>query len=532
MQFVRLFIRLFIIVLAALAAGSVGATAAAASLAASLAPAFAHAFDDAPADDAPPSKDPPPAGDVPPPSKGDGPFSEAPPPSGSDSYPSVEAPGSKPRVYLFVDRRTEAMGYVESEDNDELVLNWKDQLKTYAKARILKIVRLVEPRPGQFGIVHLRDGQQRRGVILEDGFEGVVMQIEGIRTPIPRSLVYSVELEPTFEEKLDRFRMATAPDDWPGRIELSRWLIQERRYELARQELEEVLTLTESVEAKRLYTIVTAQLALGARPSESPDEFDPDGRPSRAAARTSGPVDQRDLLPERLLTTSDVNLIRVYEMDLRNPPRTMVPPDTIRKLLENYASSDLIPARSEQRTALFRAESADVISLMFRLKARELYPEIEVLSEPPHLNTFRQRVHNAWLIPNCATSRCHGGLDAGRFFLHSRNYKDDRVRYTNLMILDQLEIDGRRMIDYDDPTMSLLVQYALPRTQARTPHPDVRGWRPVLSTESPKLLEDTLSWIRAMFRPRPKYPVDYEPPKLEALDRRDVGGGRDFSQDR
>ncbi len=513
MQWFRLFIMVLAAVVAVLGIGP--------RVASAVAPSLERAFDDGP-----------PPVDLPPPTAGEDAGSVAPPTSGPESYPSVEVPGSKPRVYLFVDRRTEAMGYVESEDNDELVLRWRDQVKSYSKARILKIVRLVEPRPEQIGSVYMRDGQRRRGVILEDGFEQVVMQIEGIRTPIPRSLVYSVELEPTFEEKLDRFRMAMAADDWPARVELARWLIQERRYELARQELEAVLAVSDSVEAKRLFTIVTAQLSLGARPTESPDEFDADGRPSRAAARPSGPVDQRDLLPERLLTTSDVNLIRVYEMDLRNPPRTSVSPDTIRKLLENYASSDLIPARSEQRTALFRAESADVISLMFRLKARELYPEIEVLSEPPHLNTFRQRVHNAWLIPNCATSRCHGGLDAGRFFLHSRNYKDDRVRYTNLAILDQLEIDGRRMIDYDDPTMSLLVQYALPRTQARTPHPDVRGWRPVLSTESPKLLEDTLSWIRAMFRPRPIYPIDYEPPKLDALDRRDVGGGRDFQQDR
>ncbi len=33
------------------------------------------------------------------------------------------------------------------------------------------------------------------------------------------------------------------------------------------------------------------------------------------------------------------------------------------------------------------------------------------------------------------------------------------------------------------------------------------------------LKADTLQWIRAMYQPRPDYPVDYEPPHLDAIDR-------------
>ena len=140
-----------------------------------------------------------------------------------------------------------------------------------------------------------------------------------------------------------------------------------------------------------------------------------------------------------------------------------ISPDTIRTLIERYGTSELLPASQTERTALFRADETELAKLMFRLQARELYPQINVLSEPAALNEFRLRVHDAWLINNCTTSRCHGGLDAGRLFLHQRNSKDARVRYTNLLILERLELDPEwPLINYDEPLMSLIIQHALP----------------------------------------------------------------------
>ncbi|MFO0875544.1 MAG: hypothetical protein U0575_16485, partial [Phycisphaerales bacterium] len=448
--------------------------------------------------------------------------------------------GAKPqRVYLVIDRRTDAKGIVESENADEIVVRWKDTVQTFPKSRLLRIDRLVDPEPGQKGTVMLADGELRRGVIIEDGYDEVVMEIEGIRTKFPRSAVDNVHLEPTFEQAYKRLADEIAPNDFTRRVELARWLIEQRRYDIAQRELADITSATDNPEAERLFKQVNAQLLLGGARSTEGGATDVGDGPASAASRAggtaagpahraSGPVDQRDLLPSRLLTKEDVNIIRVYELDLKDPPRMSVSPATIRAMIEGYAASDLIPASSQERTALFRLDPVQLVSLMFRLKARDLYPDIEVQSEPPHLNLFRQRVHNAWLIPSCATSRCHGGVDAGRFFLHNRNYKDERVRYTNLVILDQLQLDGRggarRLIDYDDPMMSLIVQYGLPRTEARFPHPDVPGWRPVFTESNRKLLDDTLKWIRSMFRPRPKYPIEYEPPVLTVPDRRDAGG--------
>ena len=46
----------------------------------------------------------------------------------------------------------------------------------------------------------------------------------------------------------------------------------------------------------------------------------------------------------------------------------------------------------------------DIVRLMFELRARDLYGQIQVNSEPYSMNLFRQRVHDTWLMNNCATS--------------------------------------------------------------------------------------------------------------------------------
>ncbi len=425
------------------------------------------------------------------------------------------------RVHIIVDRRTTVQGTIEFESGEVIVVRVRgEELKSLPKARVLRVVRLVEPGPRQTGVVHMSDGRLRRGVILEDGFEAVIVEIEGIRTVLPRDTVDFVELEPTFDERLQQFRDAIGPHDHTRRFELARWLVDERELELAREELLAILDRAEMPAARRLLMIVDARLALNT-------PIDADG-PTRGQ---SSPRPSDFELPDGILTDADVNIIRVYEMDLNQPPRMTIGPDTIRRLVDEFATSDLIPTGAA-RNDLLRAEPVKIARLMFQLRARDLYPEISVLGDPAHLNLFRQRVHNAWLIPTCATSRCHGGPDAGPFFLHNRNHKDERVRYTNLLILDQMKLDGRALVDYEDPMMSLIIQAALPRHNARLPHPDVRGWRPMLTDGNRRVLDDTLRWIRSMHMPRPHYPVDFELPdvtrgrnELPERDRSTGGGG-------
>ena len=425
-----------------------------------------------------------------------------------------------PRVIVRVSRNLEVAGYVEDEDETIIVIRkLDDEIESYSKSRVVSIVRLAEPKPGQSGVVILRNGQRREGIIIEDTFDHVLIEAEGIRAKLLREAVDYVILKPTFEQQYKNWKAAISPSQYVDRYRLCEWLVNQRKYELAKLELVELIKNSQMPEAMRLLTIVEAQLALDIDKPKIEDVEDPEfthggADPQGGDNPNVGPVDDKDLLPTELLSYEDVNLMRVYEIDFQNPPHLVIEPDTIRKLISTYASNKLIPT-GERRIAMFRADPLDITRLMFELKARDLYPEIKVQTEPYAMNLFRRRVHDTWLINNCATSRCHGGIHAGEFFLHRRGHKNERVRYTNFLILERLEIDPKwPLINYDQPMDSLIIQYGLSRTDARKPHPEVRGWKPVFARSNKRMLEDAGRWIRSMLQPRPDYPIEYEPPRI------------------
>jgi hypothetical protein len=434
------------------------------------------------------------------------------PPAGS-APPTAEPPATSPdaaaqaaRVVVRESRRRSVPGFVEFEDTDYLFLRTLDgKLERFEKEDVAQVVRLVNPAPGQHGVVRLLAGGTHRGIVIEDVFEHVILDVEGVRTKFARENVYDTRLEPTFDDQLAHFRQRLRADLPERHYQLCQWLFEQKRLDLAEQELIAFLEIHDFAEGHELLRVVRAQLALERKPEKPAEETAP--RDADAAARA--------LLPEgadRLVTDADVNLVRVYEIDFRRPPKVAVSNDTIHKLIEGYSAREIMPATADDREALFTSRSIDIVRLMFALKARELYGEIEVLNEPHALNLFRQRVHDAWLMNNCATSRCHGGPDAGRLFLHRKDYKDARVRTTNLLILERLKLDPEwPLVNYDDPLASLIIQYGLPRTSARRAHPDVDGWRPVLRRPDSRMVQSTVEWIEAMMKPRVTYPVEYEP---------------------
>ena len=434
------------------------------------------------------------------------------------------APEDRPpqRVVLRVNRNTEIAGHIALEDSDTITIrNLKGEVESFPKSRISQIVRLVEPEPGQSGLVYMRDGGTREGVIIEDAFDHVLLEIEGIRAKLRRDVVSHVVLQPTFDERYAKAKSSLQPGMYDAHLTLCQWLFEHRRYELAQKELLELLNQIEMAEARKLLKIVQAQLAIASppppapiQPAEGPQaENQAEGNEDR-----SGPVYAADLMPSEILSRDDVNIMRVYEIDFDHPPKVLIKPEAVRTLIEKYGTSKLIPASQAGRNAMFRAAAdspLDIVRLMFELKSRDLYPLVEVNSEPHALNMFRLRVHDTWLMNNCATSSCHGGPYAGPLFLHRRNYKDDRVRYTNLLILERLEMDpGWPLINYEKPEDSLIIQYGLPRELARKPHPDVTGWKPAFSPSNQKLRENAVEWIQTMMQPRPDYPVQYEAPRL------------------
>jgi len=57
----------------------------------------------------------------------------------------------------------------------------------------------------------------------------------------------------------------------------------------------------------------------------------------------------------------------------------------------------------------------------------------------------------------------------------------------------------------------------LPREDSLYPHPLVStsrsaAWRPVIGSVDDLPFVEAVAWINAMYRPRPDYPVSYDPP--------------------
>ena len=467
------------------------------------------------------------------------PLTGSPVPSEELVGPPAPNTGPEPihQVWIFIDRWKEFGGTVVSET--DLIITVTDGLetRTFNKAKVLDIIELVHPKPGQRGLVQLRDGTIVRGEILKDSLEEVEFQVDSVRGRVPREKVYRVMLELEFETRYARVKAAIAPEEHGRRLGLARWLADQDRLDLAVTELEALLRDGDVEEAREMLREINARVKLELAVKESKEnskkkaaskaadaaaaeqEQTADAGSNSAKPAPRGAPTTREMLPKDLLSNEDVNLVRVYEIDFKDPPRLTVSPEGVRQLILRYGSSALVPATTQERNALYSRSSVEIARLMFDLKARDLYNYIEVEEDPTSVAKFRTRVHNSWLISNCATSRCHGGVDAGRFFLYTGNAKDQRIRYTNLLTLLNFKVDGKPVVNFEDPPDSLLIQYAMTRSSARYPHPDVKGWRPVLSTTTPQLLQDTLDWIRSMYQPRPEYPVKYVAPKLDAVDK-------------
>jgi hypothetical protein len=334
----------------------------------------------------------------------------------------------------------------------------------------------------------------------------------------PKKDVRGMRRLPSVMERYTQLRALVPADDLDGRVLLVEWLRTREQYDLALVEVEAVLSKDPMhPRAKELRAWLEQQVSLEAKRRAGEEEGDA-GKSGRE--RFAEREEAKKSFP--LLKPGDINAIRVYEVDLSNPPRMLVRRETIDALIRRYAESPLIPGTVEGREALYRERPAEILELMFRLHARDMYAEVEVLDHPRAIQIFRNEVHGRWLINSCATAQCHGGQEAGRLWLYTEKTHSDETVYTNLLILDRFKLDdGTPLINYGQPAKSPLLQMALPAEVSLYPHPDVprtrgsRGYRSVIRSTSDRRFRDAVEWISGMYQPRPEYPIEYSPPVPE-----------------
>ncbi|MSR34529.1 MAG: hypothetical protein EXS12_07020 [Phycisphaerales bacterium] len=425
--------------------------------------------------------------------------------------PPVAAPTPR-RVRVLIDRFKESGGTILREDDSVLIIRTPEGVeKSFEKSLLLGVFPVLDAPEGTPVIIQFRDGRRVEAELIRDDFHQSQVRIHNIEVTLMRENFWALELAPSFEDLLAQLRAQIQPTNWAQRVQLARWMMQQNQPLAAKEELTEILRSYDAQEAhdllSRAENLIRTQTNEAARNAN---------KKTPPAGSTKPPMDQPGL-PTLRLSPSDVNILKVFEVDCQRPPRMQATPGLAKKIIAHYATSDALPADPEARKAMDNWSADQLLKLLFTLKARDLYQEIQVETEPIALELFHRRVHNNWLIPNCSTSHCHGGVNARNFFMFATDYRNERTRYTNLLILLRSpKIPGKPpLIDFENPEQSLLIQCARPRVDAKFPHPDVSGWKPIFIPGRESLLNDALLWIRSMHQPHAEYPIDYNPPILQ-----------------
>ncbi len=368
-------------------------------------------------------------------------------------------------------------------------------------------------------VVYMKDGKSLTGMLVRETRDEMTIKISGIETPIETKLIDRYQILEPILERYRKFRAAIG-ENTDQILMLVSWLQAREQFELAMYEVERLLRLDpHNKQGLGLKKAIQSQMDLrnAARPKEG-------NGTGKVAKKPESPREDRDAdarEPFPLLSDAQIGLIKVFEIDIDNPPRVLISRETIKKLLDTYAGSPLLPATEEGRDAVYRKPPVEVLDLMFRLRARELYGEVEVLDQPRALRMFRDDVQAGWLVNSCATNACHGGTEAGRLMLVNRKPRSEVSAYTNFLILERYRLnDGTALLNYDGPARSPLLQKALPRADSSSPHPEVpRGpkgndiWKPLFRNAQERGFERAVAWMKAMYRPRPTYPIEYRPPR-------------------
>ncbi|RMH27407.1 MAG: hypothetical protein D6692_07785 [Planctomycetota bacterium] len=359
-------------------------------------------------------------------------------------------------------------------------------------------------------VLTLSSGRSVTGFLIEDSADKVVIRLNGIDTTFPRARVAAIRVLPPVAERYQELRSAIEDTDVRARLALAEWLRARRAYDLALAELKGILEIEPAnIEARTLHDWLEAQLAL---------ERAARNKPAKTSREPGPKVSRRTGLPT--LSPEDINRIRVFEFDLSADTRVTIPESTMRELMVRFPES--FPVSVEEREAILKLPPAEQLRLLFKHRARDLYETVKVAEDPPSMQVFKDRIHGTrgWLVNGCASTRCHGGAEAGRLRLISERPNSDETAYTNFLILENFRLaNGTPLINHSEPARSPLLHLALPRRASLYPHPEVdeqalgENWRYIFRSTSDRRFKEAADWIGSLYTPRPDYGITYPPPQ-------------------
>ena len=398
--------------------------------------------------------------------------------------PSAAVDGGTPVIVVHLDGRRFA-GFLSDLEADPLSVLLLDSTTTTVPKRMVDTLRVLkgamsEPKPC---VVLLKDGSQRRGMLLEDGFEGVRLQVGPRTERIELSNVAGVRWRPTVAQEIEARRATIRSSDPAEMARFIRWLIMEGHTEPAADELKKYAENFPEASA----TTKQLQALLAARPQV-------DEQPPKRSLKPKRPA-----LPSGALTPTEVNRIRIWEYDFENPSPVRIPGELRRTFHARHLGKNGFP----DLKALRRLPDHEFLRLLCEMKDRDLYDAVQITVDPPALDRFRRTIHDRWLVPKCGS--CHTQESSpGGFRLETQDANKPEVRMLNLLLLEQATTsDGAPLLNWRNPAESRLLDLGKDPRAAKHPHPEVEGYTPIFHRGREAWVTNVIEWLEMMYRPRP-----------------------------
>lgn len=354
----------------------------------------------------------------------------------------------------------------------------------------------------------MKDGRRIDAELVRETSSSVVVEIiEGAQTTFDRDEIEEIETRKSMEEVYRERREKLEDDDIEGRYELAYFLFQNRAYELAETEIRAILKdFPDADRPQRLLRVLEERQKTASPEQDDPSDQDAPG--DRTQPERPG-IDKTP--PPETLTMEQISVIRLWELPTGTDamrelsPRVRIPDAVIEKFIEQYRDREDFPLGDESLNRLRSAQGYEQLLLMMDMRAREFYDDVIILDDPPAMREFRRSVHPAYVWNYFAPRFGLGQIDDLRLIRRGRATSPENT-YTNFLILNNYSRDGKQMINRSNPEDSLLLQWGLPRDEARHPAPDVPGWRPTFSGPEDRVFRQYVEWIRSLY-PDPKYGV-------------------------
>ncbi len=364
--------------------------------------------------------------------------------------------------------------------------------------------------------VRTKDGAEFTGELVTQNDKVVVLRISGIETPIPRDKVAELELQPTAQEVFDEVRPTLEDSDLVARLDLANRVYRMGDLELARRELADLARLFPGEpRIGQLDRIIEADQELARQKSERRTADRPrDGQTPRGTPHAADRPEDTELL-----TPEQVNLIRVYEIDLAEEPRGIrISRETLTKFFEVFRDDNGQPLDRRGRAAFQRKPGYEQLEAFFKAQARDLYGQIEIINDPPALARFRNQVNPQYIARYFHKHFGQGQVEGLKLYATRPNSVEEA--YTNFFNLHAYPAgETADMIDRVVPEDSLLIQWGLPRENAKSPAPQVEGWAPAFRSIDDPQVQQLIQWIRLLYSPAPDYGIAAPgPPPAEPAD--------------